>query len=80
MNLLREIVQGAGYLEGFGDHPGTDYLIMLAVMGALAGANGGAFGALVGAIVMLAFIGPIWCIGCVNRAREYQEREKGRLK
>ena len=76
MKLLRDIVQGAGYLEGFGNHPGTDVLVILVAIGALAGIKGGAFGALVGAVVMLSFIGPLWCIGCIGRAREYQQRAK----
>lgn len=77
MKLLRDIVQGAGYLEGYGDHPGTDLLLVFILMSGLAGAQrGGLVGFLGGAAIMALVMVPIWCIGCVGRARDYQARNK----
>jgi hypothetical protein len=77
MKLIRDIVQGAGYLEGFGEHPGTDFLFIFVLMGAIGGAlKGGGLGALAGALAMIVFVGPLWCIGCVGRARDYQKRNR----
>lgn len=78
MKLLRDIWQGAGYLEGFGNHPGNIYLVLLVLAGALAGVKGGLTGVLVGTFVMLLFVLPSWCIGCIGRAREYQAKEKNK--
>lgn len=77
MKLLKDIIQGAGYLEGYGNHPGTDMLLIFTLMGALAGApRGGWTGALGGALAMIVFMGPLWCMGCVGRARDYQRTHK----
>lgn len=79
MKLLKDIVQGAGYLEGYGEHPGTFLLVAFIVMGGLAGCSrGGLLGFLGGAAAMALLIGPLWIIGCVGRARDYQIRHNNR--
>lgn len=75
MKLIKDIIQGAGYLEGYGEHPGTSMLIVLVLCGGLAGASsGGLAGFFGGSIVMVLCMFPLWVIGCVGRARDYQRR------
>ena len=77
MKLLRDIIQGAGYLEDYGHHPGTDIMIVFILMGGLAGAaRGGLWGFIGGCALLAVFFVPLWCVGCVNRARSYQEYKK----
>ena len=76
MKLLKDIRQGAGYLEGYGDHPGTAYLIAFTIAGALAGAERAGWSGFFGCgLVAFLLIGPIWAAGCVGRARDYQRRQ-----
>jgi hypothetical protein len=76
MKLLKDIRQGAGYLEGFGDHPGTAVLVGFTLMGGVAGiANGGLYGFIGGALIAFCGLGPVWMAGCVGRARDYQRRQ-----
>lgn len=77
MKLIKDIIQGAGYLEGYGKHPGTDMLLVFILMGGLAGAGKGGWpGFFGGALVMILFMGPLWIIGCVGRARDYQRTHR----
>lgn len=71
--LWKDVVRGACYLDGYGSHPGTIFLVYMVALGALAGyGDKGYAGAMIGALIMLVTIGPFWCVGCVGRAREYQ--------
>lgn len=77
MNILRKIALGAGYLDGYGDHPGTVVLGAFIAIGALAGAEqGGLYGAISGAVLMLIAIGPLYVIGCIGRADDYIKRKE----
>jgi hypothetical protein len=77
MKFIRDIVQGAGYLEGYGHHPGNGILfVMILGCGVAAIERGGLYGFLVGSLVGAVTIGPLWAIGCVGRAREYQQEQK----
>lgn len=77
MEILRKIRRGAGYLPGYGEHPGTPLLIMMVLMGILAGAGRGSIrAALGGGAVMLVVFGPLWCMGCVGRANAYDRRQE----
>jgi hypothetical protein len=74
MKLVKNMIQGAGYLEGYGEHPGTLLLLGFILMGGLAGArNGGLRGFLLGAAFVALFTVPVWLVGCVSRARAYQK-------
>lgn len=76
MKLLKDIIQGAGYLEGYGDHPGTPLMVGFMIIGAAAGAEcGGWYGLLGGVALMFCTVGAAWMAGCVGRAREYQRRQ-----
>jgi len=72
MKLLKDIVQGAGYLEGYGHHPGTETMLFLIALCGLSGANGGIWGFIGGMIIGAIAIIPFWGVGCVSRARSYQ--------
>lgn len=77
MNLIRDVVQGAGYLEGYGDHPGTPIMLGFILAGGVVGLErGGVYGFLAGAFAMVVGVGPFWMMGCVDRARGYQRRNK----
>jgi len=68
--FLKHIVRGCGALPHCGSHPGTGFLMMLALMGAMAGTRGGWLGAMLGAGAMLAFGGPIYLCGAYQRSKE----------
>ena len=75
MKLIKDIIQGAGHLEGYGYHPGTGSMLSLIVIVGIVGIqtdglNGFIGGAIFGAIVFL----PFWIYGCVERARAYHRR------
>ena len=76
MKLIREIIQGAGDLEGYGKHPGTILLFGFTLMGGIAGiAKGGIWGFIGGSLIMFFFMFPVWCVGCIGRARDYQRAQ-----
>lgn len=66
-------IKGAGYLEGYGDPSGGPVLLGFVAMGAAAGAKGGLFGCIVGALAMLALLGPLYLIGCYDRAVDWEQ-------
>lgn len=73
MKLLKDIIRGAGYLEGYGHHPGNATIVFLIVLCGLSGIEkGGSTGFIIGGILgAMAFL-PAWCAGSVSRARAYQ--------
>ena len=77
MNIFQKIAMGAGELDGYGDHPGWGMLFFGAWIGALGGmASYGWVGGLIGALVMLVFFGPLFLVGCVNRANSFLARAR----
>jgi len=71
-SLWKRMKMGAGYLEGYGEHPGTEMLFVLCLMTACAGASGaGWLGFGGGLVIGLIFYVPIWLSGCVGRADAY---------
>ena len=76
MKLIKDIIQGAKDLPGFGPHPGTGIMIALVIAGGLAGLERGLGGFLFGAAFMSLWIVPMWMAGCVGRARDYQRKQK----
>lgn len=76
VGLYRRFVMGAGYLEGYGDHPGTEMCFILCLMTGLAGASSGGW---VGFITGFGFgvlaYGSLWASGCVGRANAYIRRQ-----
>ena len=77
MKIFKDILQGAGDLPGYGPHPGTGIMFVFLLMGGLAGVDrGGWVGFLGGAAFAALFVVPLWCVGCVDRARSYQLRNR----
>jgi hypothetical protein len=65
---------GAGYIEGYGHHPGTGVLLVMILCTGLAGAKKGNLSGFFGGIVIgaIAFL-PFYIMGCVDRAKSYEE-------
>jgi len=74
MATLRYIIRGCGYLDGYGEHPGTPFLIAMVVMGFVAGAQRGLLVGLIGAGVMLAVFGSMYLCGAHDRGRSAARR------
>lgn len=81
MRIIRQIIRGAGYLEGFGEHPGNSMVVIMLLMCGLAGAQRGSWAGFFGGIVIGAmFILPLWIHGCIARANECDKRQERLLK
>ncbi len=79
--FFRHVIRGAGYLEGYGHHPGTFFLIMFSLIGGLAGAqNGGLIGLLAGFVITFVVTLPFYIIGCVDRSKGYDRDQQKLLK
>lgn len=81
LKLFRHIRRGAGYLEGYGDHPGTGTMLFMLLMCGLAGAQRGSWsgffgGMFFGAICIL----PFYIIGCVDRSKAADRDQKRLMK
>lgn len=74
-SLARRAIMGAGYLPGYGDHPGTGFCLMLTLLtGAAAAQTGGWIGFAVGTGIGALVYGSLWLCGCVGRANAYLRR------
>jgi hypothetical protein len=79
MNIFRHIIRGAGYLEGYGHHPGTGVVLAFGLLGGLAGVDAnGLVGFISGFTVVLLFLAPMYCYGCIERSRDC-DRDQQRL-
>ena len=69
MKFIRQVIRGAGYLEGYGDHPGKDAVVITLLVCGLAGVEkGGLTGFLGGMAIGAIFVLPLFVIGCIDRA------------
>lgn len=67
---IKRLVRGCMYSEEYGHHPGTEYLIILIILGFVAGVfRSGLFAGLFGAFVMLVIIGIPYLIGAWDRGK-----------
>lgn len=74
MKFFKRIWRGAGYLEGYGHHPGWSVIAIYMIAAGMAGAaRGGWNGFVGGGLFMLACISPIFFAGCYSRARDYEQ-------
>jgi hypothetical protein len=83
IKLFRDVYRGAGYLEGFGHHPGNEIFLFMIFACGIAGLRGGIWGFIGGAAFGAVGMGIPWVIGCRDRARNYDrdiERTFGLLK
>ena len=72
IKFFRDVYRGAGYLEGYGYHPGNSTLFIIAVMCGIAGTQrGGIWGFIGGFLIGLASTSIPWMFGCRDRARGY---------
>lgn len=79
--FIRHVYRGAGYLEGYGHHPGTSMLLIITLMGGLAGADkGGLNGFLGGCAIAFIFTLPLYIGGCVARSKGCDEQQARLLK
>lgn len=76
MNTLRYIRLGAGYLEGYGHHPGTPFVVMMTLATGLAGLEGGLIGFLLASFLGLALYGSMWLVGAYGRGKDWTARQK----
>jgi len=72
MKLLKDIVQGAGYLEGYGHHPGNATMLFIIGANGVICSRWTVWGFLGGIVISAIALLPFWCVGCVSRARAYQ--------
>lgn len=69
--MIRQIIRGCGNLPHVGEHPGTWFVLLFAILGSAAGFGDGSWrGALGGAAIMTAFVLPFYLIGAWSRAEE----------
>ena len=69
--FFKRIRMGAGYLPGYGDHPGTETVVFLVLLTGAAGLHAGWIGFVGGCGLGLVVYGPMWVAGCVGRANDY---------
>ena len=71
---LKRIWRGAGYLEGYGHHPGWPVLLIYILAAGLAGIKNGdlrGFGG--GCVIALISLLPFFMLGCWSRAVDYEK-------
>ena len=77
MRFFKQIWRGAGYLEGFGHHPGIETLAMILFLCGIAGAQkGGMTGFFGGMGIGAIFILPFFITGCISRANACDEAQR----
>lgn len=76
--LFRHIYRGAGYLEGYGYHPGNLILVLFSLIIGLSVIDKG-FGAfLLGSAAGLVTMLPLYIMGCIDRSKD-SDRAQSRL-
>ena len=81
MNIIRHIIRGAGYLEGYGHHPGTGIMLLFIFIGGLAGVQRGDWAGFFGGMILSAiFYLPLYCWGCIDRSKASDQTQKKLLK
>lgn len=81
MRFIRQIIRGAGYLEGYGEHPGNSMVVIMLIVCGLAGAQRGSWaGFFGGTVIGSMFILPLWIHGCISRANACDRAQAQLLK
>ena len=76
MRFFKQIWRGAGYLEGFGHHPGVDMTVIIILICGVAGIEkGGFYGFLGGMGIGAIFVLPLFAAGCISRANACDEQQ-----
>ena len=68
MSAIRQIIRGCRSLPHVGKHPGTNFLVLLIMMGAAAGRDGGWRGCIGGALIMATVFVPAYLYGAYSRS------------
>ena len=80
MKFVRDAIRGAGRLPGYGEHPGTGFAAIMLFMLLVAGATNENLelipGLLSGLAAWAVLVLPLYIVGCVGRARDY-DRDNG---
>ena len=67
-SIFRRLIRGAKHSDKYGNHPGTNVMLVLITMGGLIGLESGyGYGFVFGSSLMAFFFFPIWLVGCWNR-------------
>lgn len=69
MTRFRMMLMGCRTMPHVGEHPGTEVLLALIVLGGVAGSNGGWVGVVGGAVLMALVMGPLYLAGAYSRAK-----------
>ena len=81
MRFFKQIWRGAGYLEGYGHHPGWSTISIIVLVGGLSGIEkGGYIGFIGGAGFSLICILPFFAAGCISRANGCDRAQANLLK
>lgn len=70
--FFQRIWRGAGYLEGYGHHPGTWIFVVMVIIIGLAGANNGWEGFVSGLLFGFVLLGIPYACGCYSRTKDYE--------
>lgn len=76
--LFRHIYRGAGYLEGYGHHPGTGIFLLFTVVMGLSVADRGFTAFLIGSAFGFITMFPLYAMGCIDRSKD-SDRAQARL-
>ena len=81
VRFFKQIWRGAGYLEGYGDHPGKDMVVVMILVCGLAGAQRGSWAGFFGGMIFGAvMILPFFIAGCISRANACDKAQARLLK
>ena len=81
MRWIKQTWRGAGYLEGYGDHPGRDMVAVMILVCGLAGAQRGSWAGFFGGMVFgFIAIMPFFIAGCISRANACDQEQARLLK
>lgn len=79
--FFKQIYRGAGYLEGYGHHPGWAIVIAITLAGGLAGIDKGGLNGFFGGMFFSAvFTLPLFIAGCIGRANDCDRSQAKLLK
>ena len=78
--FVRDVIRGAGNLPGYGSHPGNELAVGMLIILLVAGATNENLelipGLLSGLAAWAVLVLPLYIVGCVGRARDY-DRDNG---
>lgn len=81
MRWIKQTWRGAGYLEGYGDHPGRDMVAVMILVCGLAGAQRGSWAGFFGGMIFgFIAIMPFFIAGCISRANACDQDQARLLK